>query len=328
MRSNKQKSNLRRLIPNLAVSGILLVAILMLSLFGPLKSESVAFAQAGSCPVAIDPGHGGSDPGAERNGIQEKDVVWNVSNRVANILRSKGYPVTLTRAENENPPFGGSDGRVARAKKVGAKVLVSVHANAHDSSTAHGVEAWYQGPRANESQELARLLANTVSSRTGLYNRGVKVGKSPYSSAMPSALIELAFLSNPNERAMLVNNPGLFAQAVADAIVSFLGSECDSGTSNAQMCTYQAAVQAVRGSDGYAIWASYRPERGNWNGWHEKERYSYPGWTYVTLVPRPTGQIHYYNFAVYDDDANEWLYRSLTVDLRNGCPQSSVLYAR
>ena len=79
---------------------------------------------------------------------------------------------------------------------------------------------------------------------------------------------------------------------------------------------------------GYAIWATYWPDGGDWNGWHEKERYSYPGWTHVTLAPRPTGQIHHYQFTVYDDDTNQWVNRRLTVDLRHGCPQSSLLYAR
>jgi hypothetical protein len=106
--------------------------------------------------------------------------------------------------------------------------MVSIHTNSYTDANAQGTEAWYQPKDAIESRRLAQLLMDTVSSRAGITSRGLKVGKSPFPYAMPSALIELAFLSNENERNMLVNNPDLFAQAIADAVIKFTEGRCSS----------------------------------------------------------------------------------------------------
>lgn len=196
----------------------MLILALLLAL--TLTPMAVAQGQA-ACRVAIDPGHGGSDPGAMRDGVRESDVVWDISSRVASILRAKGCTVILTRASSTNPSWGQ---RWQAAYSINAQVMVSIHTNSssHQNSTAvYGSEAWWQGSHSR-SKDIAKLLTDTVSARAGIRNRGVKVGKAPYSSAMPSALIELAFINNPNERALLTSRPDMFAQAVADAITTFL----------------------------------------------------------------------------------------------------------
>ncbi len=172
-----------------------------------------------TCRVALDLGHGGSDPGAVYGGVREKDVVWNIGNRVATLLRAQGCTVALTRSDSTNPSW---TQRWQAAYAINAQVMVSIHTNAFSVTSAHGTEAWWQGSHS-QSSTLARILTDTVSKAAGLTNRGVKVGKSPYSSSVPSALIEMAFLSNTNERSMLVNRPDLFAQAIANSITSFLG---------------------------------------------------------------------------------------------------------
>ena len=197
------------------------------SIFGlrPSRPVEAAGLQARKCVVAFDPGHGGRDSGASREGIREKDVNWKVANLAAEILRKHGFGAVIDRAENQNPGFGE---RVSVANRAKAVLMVSIHTNSYADASAQGTEAFYQPKGATESRRLAQLLMDTVASRAGTSSRGLKVGKSPFPYAMPSALIELAFLSNENERNMLVNNTDLFAQAIADAVIQFTEGKCSS----------------------------------------------------------------------------------------------------
>ena len=186
-------------------------------------ASSAGAAQAKKCVVAFDPGHGGRDSGASKGGISEKDVNWKVANLAADILRNHGFGAVLDRAENQNPSF---DERVSAAYRANAVLMVSIHTNSYTNGGPQGTEAWYQPKEAKENRRLAQLLVDTVSSRAGTTNRGVRVGKAPFPYAIPGALIELAFLSNENERNLLVNDPDLFAQAIAEAVVKFTEGRC------------------------------------------------------------------------------------------------------
>lgn len=191
-----------------------------------------------TCVVGLDPGHGGTDAGAIRAGVREADIVWDVSLRLRELLEAQGYQVALSRSQNVDPSFVD---RVAAMRHGGAHFIVSVHANAscypgpapdcyQDTTAVHGVEAWYQGarinPQAAESRRLAELLTNSVADHIGLHNRGVKEGAALYTSDMPSALIELAFMNNPIERDMMVNQPEIFARAIAEAVFAYGSSVC------------------------------------------------------------------------------------------------------
>ncbi len=239
----------------------LLVACLLLA---PLAAMPTGTAQAGNanCIVALDPGHGGNDPGAIAGGINEKDINWAVSNLVSGLLAAKGYTVILSRAENTNPSFLE---RVMAGQQNGARLLVSIHSNSFTDPAAFGTEAWYQGPEVNtyatQSAALGTLLAGKVSSRLGLSNRGVKVGKALYADTMPSALIEMAFLSNPTEREMLLNRQPDFANAIADAIHESLGSP---------QCASSATTTLVRPTLSPAYGepiCGYNPSTGTLNAW-------------------------------------------------------------
>jgi N-acetylmuramoyl-L-alanine amidase len=206
----------------LAICG-LCVAVGTITGLGRSRSVQAAGWQARQCVVAFDPGHGGRDSGAVREGIREKDINWKVANLAAEVLHKQGFGAVIDRAENQNPGFGE---RVSVASRAKAALMVSIHTNSYADASAQGTEAFYQPKGATESRRLAQLLMDTVASRAGTSSRGLKVGKSPFPYAMPSALIELAFLSNENERNMLVNTPDLFAQAIAEAVIQFTEGKC------------------------------------------------------------------------------------------------------
>lgn len=170
--------------------------------------------------IAIDPGHGGSDPGAVGvSGLREKDVVLDVSLRVAEKLRADGAKVILTRDTDVFIPLSG---RVNIAEAAGAHVYISVHANAHPNPQIGGIETYYFRNKANSdaSFTLASHLQKELVSKLGLRDIGVKDGNFLVirQTSMPSVLLELGFLSfAPEEELMRTDN---FRKSSADAIVN------------------------------------------------------------------------------------------------------------
>ncbi len=105
--------------------------------------------------VVIDPGHGGDDTGAiGPGGIEEKEVALSLALKVADELRSSGFKVLLTRADDRFIPL---EDRTAFANGNGADLFISIHANAAASRDANGVETFFLNFEATD--EDARRVA-------------------------------------------------------------------------------------------------------------------------------------------------------------------------
>ncbi len=194
--------------------------------------------------VVIDPGHGGRDSGATGSRSFEKDINLIVSRNIARILNgtpgvtcvltreidedlAHGYPVyTLQRNVPQDEISAEKADLQARcdvANSRKADVFLSVHCNAGEPE-AHGTETWCF-PSSAEGQRLAQAVQLGALS-LGTYNRGVKE-KAYYvlhNTDMPAALVELAFISNPDEETKLLDS-GLqdrVAEAIAHGILSYL----------------------------------------------------------------------------------------------------------
>jgi N-acetylmuramoyl-L-alanine amidase len=113
--------------------------------------------------VIIDPGHGGKDPGAvgRKYKTEEKDIVLDISRRVAKILRKNGFEVKLTRDKDVFIPLGE---RTNFANRLGADLFVSIHANA--SVKTH--------PRGNETFFLARAKTDEARAVAALENSAIR----------------------------------------------------------------------------------------------------------------------------------------------------------
>ena len=169
--------------------------------------------------IAIDPGHGGADPGAVGvTGLPEKEVVLDVSLRVADKLRAEGADVIMTRDTDVFIPLSG---RVSIAEAAGADVYVSVHVNAHPNPQIGGTETYYFRNSANSSASftLASHMQQELVRTLGLRDIGVKDGNFLVirQTSMPSVLLELGFLSNAQEESLMRTND--FRKNSADAIV-------------------------------------------------------------------------------------------------------------
>jgi N-acetylmuramoyl-L-alanine amidase len=103
--------------------------------------------------VMIDPGHGGIDPGAEVEGLREKDLMLSLARELREaLLRAGGFEVWLTREGDE---FVSLEGRVAMAHRAGADVFVSLHADALSDLRARGASIYTLADSASDEASAA-----------------------------------------------------------------------------------------------------------------------------------------------------------------------------
>ncbi len=171
--------------------------------------------------VVLDAGHGGSDYGAIREGINEKDITLDVTQRVESILRSKGYKVALTR---KNDVYVSLEDRVDFSEKEEPEIFVSIHVNSAVSTDPSGIETHYYH---EYSKELAEVVhKHLVKEIPNTKNRGLFKSKFYVinHTTVPAILVEMGFLSNENERNELLtdNRKQKTAKAIAEGIIEYL----------------------------------------------------------------------------------------------------------
>ena len=172
--------------------------------------------------VAIDPGHGGKDPGAIGiGGVQEKNIILPISQQVAQLLQQRGVQVKLTRASDF---FVSLDGRAQIANRAGANLFVSIHANAISLSRpdVNGLETYYY----QSGQRLAQTIHRSILRRVNIRDRGVRRARFFVlrKTTMPSVLVEVGFLTG-NEDSANLRNPNYrrqMAEAIANGILEYI----------------------------------------------------------------------------------------------------------
>lgn len=173
--------------------------------------------------VMIDPGHGGTDVGATREGINEKDINLDVSKQLKTYLESKGVKVIMTRDTDVFIPL---PERVSKANSAAPDVFVSVHVNSSQSSTPVGLEThWYRV----ESQKFAKIVHNNLSLGVDSPDRGI-IQSQFYvinHTVMPAVLVEIGFISNPDERCDMIKPQRKYttAKSIGNGILLYLAME-------------------------------------------------------------------------------------------------------
>lgn len=171
--------------------------------------------------IVIDAGHGGSDYGAIREGINEKDITLEITQRVDAILRSKGYKVALVRSDDT---FVSLEDRVAFSEAQEPEIFVSIHVNSAVSNAPSGIEThWYH----DYSKDLAEVIhKHMIKQIPSSKDRGLFKSKFYVinHTTVPAVLCEIGFLSNPEERNELIteSRKQKTAKAIAEGIIEYL----------------------------------------------------------------------------------------------------------
>lgn len=167
--------------------------------------------------IFINPGHGGSDPGACGCGLEEADVALKIGKRVENYLKAVGYDVKVFQ-------YDGLGEICNAANDWRADLFVSIHCNAA-TGTARGTETFHAGLSAN-SQRLAENIHRQLVKLIPTVDRGVKTAGhyvTKYTN-MPAVLVETAFIDNPDDAKLLIDHEDNFARAIACGVTDYIGN--------------------------------------------------------------------------------------------------------
>lgn len=161
--------------------------------------------------IAIDPGHGGSDPGAiGAGGTQEKNITLPISKNLRDLLTKAGAKVYMTRtSDTDVDKPGASDkaelqARVNVAEKNNADAFISIHINSAANKSIGGLSSYYY-PKTKHDARLAKAIQTKLKANFGLDDLGIREANFYVNkrSSMPSTLLELGFISNPKEETVL-----------------------------------------------------------------------------------------------------------------------------
>lgn len=173
--------------------------------------------------IALDAGHGGSDPGAVYKGRQEKDDILDLTLAVGDILKKNGIDVYYTRTTDEyETPFK----KATDANNSGADLFVSIHRNSSENPNQYsGVETLVYSDTGLKA-EVARNINNQLED-AGFKNLGVDERKNLVvlkRTKMPAVLVEAGFINNDKDNYLFDEEFDSIAQAIADGILESIPS--------------------------------------------------------------------------------------------------------
>ena len=220
-----------------------------------MSIDEFSRAATGGMTICLDPGHGGSDSGANAFGQKESALTLKIAKYCKEELEKYDVNVVMTRTSDTRPSENVAQDlieRVKTAKKAGASYIISIHLNSAASTSAHGAEVYFPNTSGNASlSSNGQAMAKAIQSQLvalGLYDRGIKIrnymdgstSSNPNSSDrdyygiirhakeqnITGLIIEHCFLNNPDEYNKYLSSDAKLRQlGVADAkgIVSALG---------------------------------------------------------------------------------------------------------
>ena len=173
--------------------------------------------------IALDAGHGGSDPGAVYKGRQEKDDTLDLTLAVGDILKKNGIDVYYTRTTDEyETPFK----KATDANNSGADLFVSIHRNSSENPNQYsGIETLVYSDTGLKA-EVARNINNQLED-AGFKNLGVDERKNLVvlkRTKMPAVLVEVGFINNDKDNYLFDEEFDSIAQAIADGILESIPS--------------------------------------------------------------------------------------------------------
>lgn len=163
--------------------------------------------------IAIDAGHGGPDGGAvSKDGLVEKEVSLAISLYLRDYLQQAGALVVMTRDEDRDLAAEGTQGyskrktedllnRAELIRKKKAGMLVSIHLNSIPSARWSGAQTFYNSS-SEQGKKLAGLIQSEIKTNLNNTDRAPKTEDKFYllkALDIPAALVEVGFLSNPEE---------------------------------------------------------------------------------------------------------------------------------
>jgi N-acetylmuramoyl-L-alanine amidase len=176
------------------IFGLVMVLILVMS-----------FASSNKKTIVIDVSHGGKDAGALVNGIEEKDIILDIAQRIQKLNKNQNTEIILTRDIDE---FLSLSERTEKINEIKPDYVISLHANQVANENVNGIQIFLaeNDQRFDKSGELAiKLLQSFTFSNVEIKKGDFYILKN---IDAPGALIELGFLSNAEDFQNLTTENG------------------------------------------------------------------------------------------------------------------------
>lgn len=158
--------------------------------------------------IVIDAGHGGKDPGAQVEGVLEKEVVRSMALKIKELNNSAAFEVVLLR---EADVFMSLADRVAQLNALEPDLVVSLHVNQSDNPDKHGVELFVCPESTFYEESRKQAVALQAVLKKGLVEVGVVKEANLHilkNSEAPALLVELGYLSNSSDSNYLTSVQG------------------------------------------------------------------------------------------------------------------------
>lgn len=181
--------------------------------------------------IIVDPGHGGSNPGAMANNTRESDNNLAVGLKLRDKLVQAGATVIMTRDTDRTvAPEGSSLGtelqdRLDLAESKHGDLFISIHSNSNPNTAIAGAMTFYP---SGKSSALASAIQNSLIIATGAVNKGTEPATFYVlrNASMPSTLVEMGFVTNQDEAALL-NSDGYrtkITQGILNGIIKYFNN--------------------------------------------------------------------------------------------------------
>lgn len=188
--------------------------------------------------IVIDPGHGGIDGGTNTGGILEKDINLEVALNLRRLLEKNGVNVIMTRTTdvsldglNSESPSRHKRDLLARANivdKASPDNFISIHVNAESSSSKVRGPMVFYFRKSEESKRLAEVLQKSIENAYLNFGQKIPTRRPLANSSLfllcntkaPGVIIEMGFLTNPDDKKLLTSKE--FQKAIAEAVVQGL----------------------------------------------------------------------------------------------------------
>ncbi len=201
----------------------------------PIGAQATGFS-GGNLVIALDPGHGGEEDGANYYGIQEKDINLKLAKLVQQELQEyQGVDVMLTREDDDEVPLWE---RANRANEAGADILLSMHFNASVSHKSHGASIYistgkyhkeklmqlgdnllgeFESIGLNNAGMFARVTQMNGRRADGSFDDYYGVLRHAYNLGMPAMIVEHCYMDSEIDKEYFYTDEGLEKLAKADA---------------------------------------------------------------------------------------------------------------
>lgn len=172
--------------------------------------------------VFLNPGHGGTAPGAiSKNGNKECDITAQITDKLCSkIIENKLCDLEVFQQKKSVTEISEEE------RKSNSDLFISIHCNSFCRSSANGVEVLYY-EYSSKGEELAQIMQNALVKGTGLEDRGIIPRNDVHvlkRTKAPAILVELAFLSNPQEEQLLLNYQDIFVDALYQGIKDIINN--------------------------------------------------------------------------------------------------------